>query len=129
MPRKLPELSRAEWLVMNLCWENGKATARQIYEQALREKTWNYQTVKTMLDRLTTKGYLKREKLGPLCLYQALVAREGVVDKTIGVFWNTVLGSTFTPLFAHLAKSKKLSKGEIESLKTLIQEHEEDKRP
>ena len=28
-----------------------------------------------MLDRLAVKGYLKRDKLGPLCLFEPLVPR------------------------------------------------------
>jgi BlaI family penicillinase repressor len=125
MNQKKPELSKAEWLIMNLCWEKGKSTARQIYEEALQKKTWGYQTAKTILDRLVVKGYLKREKLGPLCLYEPAVPRAKVVDKSIETFWDTVLGNTFAPLFAHLAKGKKLSKEELASLKKIVEEHEE----
>lgn len=120
-----PELSRAEWLVMNRCWEQGKATARQIYEATLATKSWNYQTVKTMLDRLTAKGYLTCEKLGPLCLFEPAVPRARVVGRTIDTFWSTVLGNTLAPMFAHLARGgRKLSQDELAALKKLIAENE-----
>jgi BlaI family transcriptional regulator, penicillinase repressor len=124
MPAEKPELSRTEWIVMNLCWEQGKATARQIYEETLAQKSWNYQTVKTMLDRLVAKGYLKCEKLGPLCLFEPAVPRASVVKRSIDNFWDTVLGNTLAPMFAHLAKGRKLSKEELTSLKLLIEENE-----
>jgi BlaI family transcriptional regulator, penicillinase repressor len=121
--QQIPELSKAEWLIMNQCWRRGRCTARQIFDEALARRSWSYQTVKTMLDRLAVKGYLKREKLGPLCLYEPAVARTSVVSKSIEAFWETVLGKNLAPLFAHLA-DEKLSEDEIVSLKKLINEHD-----
>lgn len=125
MANKLPELSKTEWLLMKICWTQGKSTARQIYEEALKKKDWGYQTVKTMLDRIVNKGYLRREKLGPLCLYEPDVSRSKVVANAIETFTDTVLDNTFAPLFVHLAKGKKLNDEEIASLKKLIEEHKE----
>lgn len=124
MALKNQDLSKSEWLVMNLCWEKGKSTARQIYEAALEKKTWSYQTAKTLLDRLVVKGYLKCEKLGPLCLFEPAIPRDKVVGKSIETFWDTVLGNTFAPLFAHLAKGRRLSREELDSLKKLVAKHE-----
>lgn len=128
MAQEKPELSRTEWLVMNICWERGKATARQIHEQTPSERSWNYQTVKTMLDRLVAKGYLRREKLGPLCLFEPAVPRAKVVTRSIDAFRDTVLGNTLAPMFAHLAKGRKLGKDELASLKRLIEEQEREEK-
>lgn len=117
------ELSKAEWIVMNLCWEKGKSTARQIYEAVGEDREWEYQTVKTMLDRIVKKGYLKREKLGPLCLYQPCVKQKRVVSEAIDSFFSTVMDNGLGPLFAHLAESRKLDEKEIESLKKLIDQN------
>lgn len=123
MTKQIPELSKAEWLIMNECWRRGRSTARQIFDQTPRRRSWSYQTVKTMLDRLTAKGYLKREKLGPLCLYEPAVVRAGVVSRSIESFRETVLGTTLAPLFAHLA-GERLSEDEIASLRRLIDEQD-----
>lgn len=123
MARKLPDLSKGEWLVMNLCWKRGRATARQIFDESPPQRTWSYPTVKTMLDRLAVKGYLRREKLGPLCLFEPLVPRERVVRRSLDMIWDTVLGRTLAPLFAHLTPAS-LSDDEIASLKKLLQEHD-----
>jgi len=120
MAKSLPELSKAEWLIMNCCWEKGRRTARQVYEEARGQKAWEYQTVKTMLDRLAAKGYLKCEKLGPLCLFEAAVPRAKAVARAIKSFFDTTLGDTLAPLFAHLAKGRELSGEEIAALKKII---------
>jgi len=126
MPKELPELSKAEWLIMNICWNKGELTARNVYEEALMKKKWEYQTVKTMLDRLANKGYLRRSKFGPICVYRPTVSRSKVVRRAIEAFADTVLGNTFAPLFAHLAEGRALTDEEIAALEKLIEEHEED---
>ena len=126
MADQLPDLSKNEWTIMKLCWKQGKSTARQIYENAINSRKWEYQTVKTMLDRLVDKGYLTMEKLGPLNLYEPAVKRHQVVRRAIDTFAETVLDNTFSPLFSHLVKGKKLSDDEIAQLKSLIDSAEED---
>ena len=126
MTKKRSDLSRTEWTIMNICWEKGKASARVIYEETLKDKKRGYQTVKTMLDRLVMKGYLEREKFGPIWLYNPAVPRPKVISREIETFVSTVLDNTFAPLFAHLAEKEKLSRDEIEALKKLIEEHEEE---
>ena len=45
----------------------------------------DYQTVKTLLDRITGKGYLKMDKLGPLCIYSPAVSRASVVAGAVEI--------------------------------------------
>ena len=121
-----PDLSKTEWSLMNICWKKGQVSAREIYEETLRDKKRGYQTVKTMLDRMVVKGYLAREKFGPIWLYKPTVSRKQTLGREIESFVNTVLDKTFAPLFAHLAEKEQLSREEIDALKKLIEEHWED---
>jgi len=125
MIKKQYNLSKTEWSIMNICWEKGQVSARVIFEETLKEKKRGYQTVKTMLDRLVKKGFLAREKFGPIWLYNPIVPRSKIIAREIETFVSTVLDNTFTPLFAHLAGKEKLSREEIAALKKLIDEHEE----
>jgi len=127
MPKKLPELSKTEWHIMNICWKKGRVSARVIYEETLREKQRSYQTVKTMLDRLVEKGYLRREKFGPIWLYTPSVARSAVMAREIETFVCTVLDHSMTPLFVHFARKEKLSREELKELRKLIEEKEEER--
>ncbi len=124
--KTMKDLSRTEWTIMNICWDLGRASARDIHEKSLRDKKRSYQTVKTMLDRLVEKKYLAREKFGPIWLYEPARQRDQVVSREIDTFIDTVLDNTLTPLFAHFAKKERLSDEEIASLKKLIEEHGEE---
>ncbi len=122
------DMSKTEWSLMNICWKKGKASARDIYEETLKQKKRGYQTIKTMLDRLVGKGYLTREKFGPIWLYEPAVLRKSALAGEMEFFAKTVLDNTFTPFFAHLAKKEKLSREELDSLKTLLHEYDEEER-
>ena len=125
IPRKL---SPAEWRVMNLCWKLRKATARQIYEASLQDQKRDYQTIKTLLDRITGKGYLKMDKLGPLCIYSPAVSRASVVAGAVEDFVETVLDNSVAPLYQHLAKNEEISEEELEVLRDLLKKAEEKER-
>lgn len=127
MPKKLPELSRTEWNIMNICWKKGQASARVIFEETLHEKKRSYQTVKTMLDRLVEKAYLSREKFGPIWLYRPSVARSSIIAREIENFVGTVLDHTLAPIFVHFAKKETLSDDELNELRRLIEGKREDR--
>ncbi|MBN1290449.1 MAG: BlaI/MecI/CopY family transcriptional regulator [Candidatus Latescibacteria bacterium] len=126
MPKKRSDLSKTELILMNICWKKGTASARDVFEETLKVKKRGYQTVKTMLDRMVSKGYLSREKFGPIWLYKPLVSRAQIIAGEIDSFVSNVLDHTFTPLFAHFAEKENLSHDEIETLKKIIEEYEEN---
>ena len=128
MRSDLQRLSRTEWTLMNICWRLGKSTARQVYEESLDHRERDYQTVKTLLDRIGAKGYLKIEKLGPLCLYSPIVARSAALGAAIEDFTRTVLDDTLAPVFVHLANSRQMKEEELDSLRELLRRHEASER-
>lgn len=109
---------------MGICWRQGKCTARQVFEESLQQRHRSYQTIKTMLDRLADKGYLRKEKLGPLWLYQPTISRSKLVARAVENFVETVLDNTVSPLFVHLAQRETLSSAELDELRQLVQQAE-----
>lgn len=61
---ELKDLSRAEWKVMKVVWDLGKAMAREIYTVASEQWSWSPATVKTILKRLVDKGYVSTTQVG-----------------------------------------------------------------
>lgn len=127
MPKqKIPRsLSRAEWQVMNICWRRGRSTAREIYDDSQRAGARDYQTVKTLLDRIVAKGYLTMEKVGPVCVYVPKKRRTGALREAIHDFVDTVLDHTPQPLVAHLAERDDLDDEDLALLRAILSTHEE----
>ena len=55
-------ISDAEWEVMRVVWSSGESTSQDIALVLSGKRGWSMSTVKTLIGRLTTKGYLKARK-------------------------------------------------------------------
>ena len=55
-------ISDAEWEVMRVVWSSGESTSQDIALVLSGKRGWSQSTVKTLIGRLTTKGYLEARK-------------------------------------------------------------------
>ena len=55
-------ISDAEWEVMRVVWASGEATSQGIAQVLKGKRGWSQSTVKTLIGRLTAKGYLEAQK-------------------------------------------------------------------
>jgi BlaI family penicillinase repressor len=118
-------IGELEWIVMKACFAKGKTSAKIIHEEVIKSRKLAYQTVKTTLDRLAQKGYLGREKFGPIWLYTPEVSEADLQSRAMECFAQTVFGNSIAPVFLHLIKQGKYSH-EIEELKKIVNEMEEE---
>ncbi len=92
MPRpKHEHPTPAELEVLQLLWEQGPATVRQVMEVLNRRRRRAYTSVMSLLGVMTEKGLLKRRAKGRAYLYEARVGRE----KTVGRMLRDLLGRAF----------------------------------
>ena len=117
-------LSRTEWTIMQLCWKLGRATARQVHDAS--DGNRDYRTVKTLLDRMAAKGFLRIEKLGRLSLFVPAVSRQRAVSEVVTDFVDAVLERSVTPLYLHLAERDDLSPEEIAFFRRQLEADEEE---
>lgn len=114
------DLSKAEWKVMKIVWELRKAMAREVYTIAGEQHEWTPATVKTLLKRLTDKGYVTTTKVGNGFVYRpaqpALSALQSAADTLLT---NAVDGAT-GPLLAHMVEQSPLSEADLNALQKLI---------
>ena len=74
MARGLGEL---ESTIMDHMWAvKQPASVRDVLEHLRRERTLAYTTVMTVMDKLHTKGLLKREAVGRAYIYEAVSSKE-----------------------------------------------------
>jgi CopY/TcrY family copper transport repressor len=55
-------ISEAEWEVMRVVWASRESTSQQIALVLNGKRGWSQSTVKTLIGRLTSKGYLQARK-------------------------------------------------------------------
>jgi predicted transcriptional regulator len=68
-------LTEVELEMMNIIWEIGPCTVRQIMEQLPQDRALAYTSVSTMARILEQKAFVASEKSGKTHLYRAAIAR------------------------------------------------------
>ena len=121
-----PELGRAEWAVMEALWSRRRGTATDLQRELDDEHGWAYSTVKTMLDRLVHKGFVKARRVGNVYEYTPKVKRKSVVARAVDDLFDRVLDGSLAPLIDRLVESRRLSVREIEELRQMLDRYAED---
>lgn len=78
-------------------------------------------TVLTMMERLRSKGFLRRrqDKTG-VYRYQTTTGRKDVVRSAVGIFVENTLQGSVSPLVAWMAESADVSDSELAELEALV---------
>ena len=116
------ELTEAEWIIMKVVWENEPCAAGTVQEALANSKDWAYSTVKTTMDRMANKGFLKIKKIRNLQLFSSTISE---VDAKRGEFHKMLkraFDGALTPMMQFLIEHECLSKAESAQLRKFINE-------
>ena len=69
------KISDAEWIVMNVIWQESPITAAGIIERLKPHTNWNPKTIHTLIGRLVKKQALAVDKESGLFRYYPLVSK------------------------------------------------------
>ena len=121
-----PEISNAEFEVLDVLWDDHPATSSEVVSRLNDKKDWHEKTVKTLLGRLVKKEVLGFEKQQRQYLYYPLIAREDYTKKETTNFVSRLFKGKIAPMVAGFANQNSLSKQDVNELKALIKEWEEN---
>src|SRR5688572_10936976 len=110
---------------MRVLWAaNEPRTASDVVAALAGRKDWSPRTVKTLLNRLTTKGALGFEARGKVYWYSPRVAQDACVKHEGRSFLARVFGGDSAAMLVHFVKDAKLSPREIAELKRILNRKE-----
>ena len=119
-------ISAAESRIMEALWRRSPLTAEEIVADVAGPQGWSEATVKSLINRLLTKGAIEAEKAGRRYLYRPRVERAAYVsDESRGLI-DRLFGGRIAPLVSHFSKTDQLSPEDIAELKRLIAELDHD---
>lgn len=79
--KKMPQITEAEYEVMQIIWHNYPISTNEITEQLLQTTNWNPRTIQTLIKRLATKNIITYEKQGRVFVYTPLLKKEDYVSQ------------------------------------------------
>ena len=123
-PKKRLRPAPGELEIMAMLWREGPLTLAEAHERFPGYgRPVSYPTMQTRLNRLATKGMVRRSSDRP-AQYLAAVSADEVGAEHLDRWLHTTRQETVVPLVAHLISERPLCEGEIVALKQLLDEAE-----
>ena len=120
------EISDAELTVMQILWQQHPCTAAEVIAR-LQHKDWHEKTIKTLLNRLVSKGALSYQKQGKAYLYSPAIDCSRYQQQASSSFIKKLFSGPLTPLVASFTAQHQVSATDLAALKELVNRLEQDK--
>jgi len=122
-------LSKLEFAIMNVLWDRGECSIRDIQEVFPAKKKPAYTTIQTTVYRMEAKDVVRRvRKVGNFHLFAATVSRASaqrrVIDDLLAFF-----GGKTQPVMAHLIESGKLTLDDVREAERTLEEMQKKEKP
>jgi BlaI family penicillinase repressor len=114
-------ISAAESVVMEALWRESPLAAEDVTAQVAGPNGWSEATVKTLINRLKTKGAITAKKDGRRYLYTPRLARADYVAAESQGLLDRLFEGRLAPLVSHFSEGGKLSAQDVAELKKLIE--------
>lgn len=123
----LPKLSDSEIEIMKIIWSEEPATIREILSclNQVRESSISRSTLITQIERLQTKGWVRKDDSLRPAKYQSTIGRSQATRKISSHLRNLLFDGSVSGLVKHLIGDAELSKEDIDELGELIREAKE----
>ena len=110
---------------MDALWESKQATASDLQKSLANSQGWAYSTVKTMLDRLVTMGYVKTRRVGHVYEYSAKIKRPTAVSRVIDEMTDRLFAGSVAPFVQHLVERGDFESQDLAKLKAILDQYTE----
>jgi predicted transcriptional regulator len=128
MSNSVPEISDAEFEVLDSLWQKNPASANDIITKLNETKPWHEKTVKTLLNRLVKKQAITYQKQQRSYLYSPLIEREHYLVKQSKTLVDKLFRGHLSPLVTGFAQQSRLKKDDIAALKAIIADWEQEEK-
>jgi BlaI family penicillinase repressor len=121
MARPTQDVTDAELAVLQVLWDRGSATIRQLTDAVYPQGGASaYATVQKLLERLEAKGCVHRDRGPSVHRFSAVLDRNALIGQRLEAMAEKLCGGSLTPLLTHLVKAERLSPGDLDELRELI---------
>ena len=123
MARTPQDVTDAELAVLQVLWDRGPATRRQITDILYPGGgPSHYTTVQKLLERLEAKGFVRKDRGEAALTFTATVGREELISRRLLDVAEKLCGGSLTPLLINLVRARPLSARELRELQDLIED-------
>jgi len=130
MGRSTPNITDAEWAILERLWEGGSAAVRQLADVLYpRGGPSEYATVHRLLERLEARGCVRRDRTAGVYVFEAAIQRDALIGGQLEALVEKMCGGSLQPLLTNLIRTKRLTPEELRDLLALVDSLDAKTRP
>ena len=118
-----PKIFESEYRFCLILWEHEPVSSGRLVELAKESLGWSKATTYTVIRRLSQRGVLKNENT----IVTSLVSKEQAQASRLDEMVEETFQGSMPAFIAAFSRSRKLTRDEVEQLKALIDNYEEDR--
>jgi BlaI family penicillinase repressor len=112
--------TESELEILQVLWDKGQASVREVHEELLKTKEAGYTTTLKLMQIMHEKGLVKRDDSVKTHIYQAAVSKEKTQKHLLGKMIDTLFGGSPTQLVMQALGNHKASASELEEIQKLL---------
>jgi len=124
----LQKPTAAELQILQVLWDRGASTVREVHDALNLEKTLGYTTVLKIMQIMTAKGLVRRDENQRAHVYEAQQPAEKTKRQFAADMLQRVFDGSARDLMLHALAAQRSTRKEIEELRSLLDEHERNLR-
>lgn len=122
MHSDLPIPTESELELLNVLWEKGPATVREVHEAIAQERELGYTTVLKIFQRMTEKGLVQREESGKAHTYRPTVPQQETQSQMLRDLSERLFSGSSTQLAMHALSMKAPNAEELEDVRKILEQ-------
>jgi predicted transcriptional regulator len=115
----------AELEILDVLWDMGKATVREVYEPINRQRPTAYTTVLKTMQIMHDKGLVKRDESGKAHVYKPAQSQRQTQRSLVSDLLDKAFRGSALKLVQHVLETKPATPEELAEIKRMIAEAEE----
>ncbi|MGS1079864.1 BlaI/MecI/CopY family transcriptional regulator [Pseudoxanthomonas beigongshangi] len=115
-----PTLTKSEQAILEVLWERGEASVREVADELSKQKPVAYTTVLTMFNILGKKGFVSHHQEGRAFIYRAAITREEARQQALDHLLSQFFQGSPNLLAQHLLQDHDIGREEIRALRNKV---------
>ncbi|RAV99380.1 BlaI/MecI/CopY family transcriptional regulator [Pseudochryseolinea flava] len=120
MSKKSVKPTEKELEILQIVWEKGAASVKDVHEALGGEKANGYTTILKMMQIMHEKGLVSRQKNGKLHVYKARQTQENTRQQMVDKIIDTVFQGSAAQLVMSALGNKKSTKEELDEIRRYL---------
>jgi predicted transcriptional regulator len=116
----------AELEILNILWQRGPCTVREVHDVLNERKPTGYTTVLKLMQIMAEKGIVRRDERQRAHVYRPRLVQEQTQRHLLGDFLNRAFNGSAMKMVMQALATKKASAEELSQLRTLLDKFERE---